>query len=146
VAQHDRELLARFLGELEELFLLVYEERKRFLPEHLHGDLQEAWEPVIANYGTARDALETSGERLDGALAERGLTGPQLTLKYNAFARSLKAFRRSARGARAPRRLLARALRWADIILDSLGFLPGVDAIKEAKEVIEAGNDEIRFR
>jgi len=40
--------------------------------------------------------------------------------------------------------LLGRLLTWADILLDSLGVVPGVDAIKEAKEVIQAGNDELR--
>jgi len=146
MAQRDRELLAQFLGELEEVFVLVFKGGGRFLPEYLIGDLQEAWEPILANYRTAQDALEASGERLDAQLAERGLTGPQLQLKYNAFHRARELFWRPASRGRPPRRLLARLLTWADIILESLGFLPGIDAIKEAKDVLQAGNEELRGR
>jgi hypothetical protein len=146
MAQRDRELLARFLGELEDVFMMVFEARSRFLPEYLIGDFEEAWEPILSNYRTAQDALESSGESLDSLLDERGLTGAQLRLKYNPFQRALRAFRARAFLGRPPRRLLGRLLGWADIILDSLGVLPGVDAIKEAKEVIEAGNDELRKR
>jgi hypothetical protein len=144
MAQRDRELLAQFLGELEEVFMLIFARRSRFLPEYLIGDLEEAWEPILANYRTAQQALESSGEGLDRLLDERGLTGPQLQLKYNAFRRALQAFRARAFLGNPPRRLLARLLAWADVVLDSLGVLPGVDAIKEAKEVFEAGNEELR--
>jgi hypothetical protein len=146
MAPRDRELLAQFLSEVEDVFMLVFEGRGRFLPEYLIGDLQEAWEPILSNFRTAQNALESSGESLDRLLDERGLTGPQLRLKYNPFQRALRTFRTRAFGPRVPRRLLGRLLGWADIILDSLGVVPGVDAIKEAKEVIEAGNDELRKR
>lgn len=42
------------------------------------------------------------------------------------------------------RTLAKRMLRWANITLGSLGAIPGADALKEIKETLEAGLDEIQ--
>ena len=78
----------------------------------------------------------------DGELVIRGLTGGQLRLKVTGFRRAVDRFR-SAATDRLKKGFFRRGLRWANIILGSLGgVFVAAELIKEFKESIEASVDD----
>jgi hypothetical protein len=79
-----------------------------------------------------------SGE-FEHELAGRGLRGPEFQAKVQGFQRFRALFWRD----RQPR-WLKKVLKWGDIILGSLAAaIPGGDAIKEFKETVEAGAEDM---
>ena len=88
--------------------------------------------------------LGPSGQTYDAPLQQAQLTGRGRRMKVRGFRRALNSVLHAVRADRP--RWIRRALKWANIILGSLGAVPGVgalaDPIKELKEAVEAQADE----
>jgi hypothetical protein len=86
--------------------------------------------------------LSPSGEEYDSELERRGLTGSGRVLKVRGFRNRLGRVLDHVPGSR----WIKGAFKWGNIILGSLGGVPGVgvvaDPIRELKESIEAQGDE----
>ncbi len=82
--------------------------------------------------------LGDSGETFDGPLRQVGLAGSGLRVKVSGFRRAL--------GRLPGIRWVKKAFQWGNIILGSLGAVPGVgiitEPIQELKESIEAQGEE----
>jgi hypothetical protein len=129
--------LEDFLQELRSLLLDVLSEGEGLLPAFLLPLLREAWPEVAVSFGGLQQAV-ASGD-FEEQLIARGLRGVQFQPKVEGFRRHLWLFRRH----REPR-WLKKVLRWADVILGSLvAIIPGGDAVKEFKEAVEAGAEDM---
>ena len=88
--------------------------------------------------------LGTSGQQYDVPLQQAQLTGRGRRMKVRGFRRALNGVLNAVHADRP--KWIRRALKWANIILGSLGAVPGVgalaDPIKELKESVEAQADE----
>jgi hypothetical protein len=136
----DRRALANFLSEVQVLLGDTVADPSTWFPTELHEPLQSAWEELKPSFDLAGRYLAEPPDAnlLEAELAHVGLTGGQLLLKRTGWERARDAFRE-----RFTRRALRRALGWANIILGSLaGIIPGGDAIKEYKEVVEQAVEE----
>jgi hypothetical protein len=99
--QNDRESLARFLIDSEQVLRLFVDYRSNLLPEYMHGAFVESWGAVrdaiqdaiaILRGSTAVDlrrplppSLRFDDEELERRLEFFGLTGIQLHLKLTSF-------------------------------------------------------------
>jgi hypothetical protein len=110
-------------------------------PEMLSLLLEAYSELVDSVFGLAQTLLGQAGEQYDADLGRVGLTGAGLRVKVSGFRRGLS---------RLPGfRWIKKTFEWGNIILGSLGAIPGVgiitEPIHELKEAIEAqGDDENR--
>jgi hypothetical protein len=88
------------------------------------------------------ELLGENGEIYDPRLRGVGLTGPGRTVKVRGFRRALERVVQGVAG----NRWVKKAFQWGNIILGSLGSIPGVgiaaDAVQELKDSIEAQGDE----
>lgn len=86
------------------------------------------------------ELLGPTGERYEGSLRQVGLTGSGIAVKVGGFRRALRM------GNLPGFRWVKKAFEWGNIVLGSLGAVPGVglvsDPIKELKESIEAQGDD----
>jgi hypothetical protein len=131
------ESLEEFLRELKKVLEDAALRGDGLVPVYLQTLLKEAWVEVGRHYIDVERAV-MSGE-YEHELAARGLRGPEFRVKSEGFRRHLWLFRRQ----RQPR-WLKKLLEWADIILGSLAsIIPGGDAVKEFKEAVEAGAEEM---
>jgi hypothetical protein len=142
-------ILVEFLvGVRDDLQLAVTDyrwfatEETSFLEEVVHS----AWRDLISQFERALSELAL-GETLPDQLRDHGLVGPQLTLKIGFWrrqrqrARELWALMKST-ARRIPSSIVHKLFDAAQIILESLSFVPGIDAIKEFKDTIESIADE----
>jgi len=138
VTQEARTQLTGFLDELKQLIDEI-PKHPDWTPYQLKEALEEARKSLDHDFERARQGLAQAGAAtLDRQLSDAGLTKPQLDLKLSGFGRAVRRFR-DAGG----KVLFRRALRWANVILGSLaGIVPGVEAIKEYKESIEAATED----
>lgn len=136
----DQQALQAFLGDLHAALEDFVRDSGRLLHPVLQDELMLAW-AQLEKRGDLKAAIDTLGvddPRLEADLQRVGLTGPELRLKLNPFARYLENWR----GDRAISSL-RRALRRADVVLGSLSKLLGpLDAFKEFKESTELAIDE----
>jgi hypothetical protein len=118
------EILA-FVGEL--LARLVKE-----LPADEQRSFARAWQEV--EFGLRRvieevDRIDSEQSMLWRVLHERGLTGPQLALKRERLDKARRTAEKTG--------IWGRVLKLINSILGSLSVIPGVDPVKEFKEMIE---------
>jgi hypothetical protein len=128
----DRDELRAFVYELWDLLRTIVEDG-RFIPEGWADDVKGAWASVQGRF--AQLILSLDGTNIPWtALDDHGLTGPELHLKRRGWRARIFAF-----GRRINRRWVRSALRWADMLLDSLAIVFPVPAgaIKEFKESLE---------
>jgi len=151
--EDDRAKLQEFVSSVYEDLNLVASKVDILVPEskELHELLGRAWEDVsprfqqIVEYLAGKRPLEQLAEQLE----ERGLVGIQLELKLwvyrlrrNEFTSEWGKFEEASKEEKKNKRgfiggIIQRLLRIIDRILDSLGFIPGTDAVKEVKGIIE---------
>jgi hypothetical protein len=104
--------------------------------------LRVAYFDLVENVLRIHDELlDDQGERYDFYLDNAGLTGSGRTVKVHGFRRALDRLR-NVPGLRWVRK----AFQWGNVILGSLGGVPGVgviaDPVRELKESIEAQGDD----
>jgi hypothetical protein len=129
--------LEDFLQELRTLLMETTYEWNGLVPGYLGPLLQRAWEEVAPSYEELEVAVR-SGE-YEHQLVRAGLRGAQFQVKAEGFLHHLTRFRLR----RSPR-WLRKTLKWADIILGSLAsVIPAGDAVKEFKEAIESGAEDM---
>jgi hypothetical protein len=129
--------LEDFLAELRRLLEEITYQGEGLLPAYLQPLLREAWPEIAVSFTDLEEAV-ASGEYEQG-LSSHGLRGAQFRLKVEGFRRYLFLFRR-----RREPRWLKKLLKWADVILGSLvAVIPGGDAVKEFKEAVEAGAEDM---
>ena len=111
-------------------------------PEMLPLLLETYYELVESVLRLSQTLLGDSGEGFDAQLAEVGLSGNGLQLKVRGFRRS---FVRALSGVPGFR-WIKKTFEWGNIILGSLGAVPGIglitEPIHELKIAIEAQGDE----
>lgn len=132
----ERDDLRDFLDQVQRLIERILDQGE-LIPADLRHYFVDAWPDVKDNLDLARRSIMgVAQDRLRAA----GLTGAQLALKLFGFRRwsrridwmNLLWSRRAVKG----------ALNWANIILGSLSFVPGVEPAKEFKDAIERAVDE----
>jgi len=151
----DKQSLAEFVKDLERLLYLVVEMARSMgllLDEENDKLLREAWKEVrprfdeIVRYIQGEALLPKSSGELEGQLNDCGLVGAQLKLKLRIyyqrrgeFDRAVETLRTSPQPGflRRSFKALGRVLRPANRILESMGFVPGVHAVKEMKGIVE---------
>jgi len=107
-------------------------------PEMLGLLLEAYYELVDSVFLLAQTLLGPAGEEYDAGLSRVGLTGSGLRVKVSGFRRGLS---------RLPGiRWIRKTFEWGNIVLGSLGAVPGVgiitEPIQELKEAIEAQGDD----
>ena len=127
--------LVAFLHDLQKVLGYAVEAWEQYAPTEDLDDVYGAWvelQPAFDEAHREIDNVEPDG------LQSVGLMGAQLRLKLNGFGRRLTRFwNDTGRGA------LRSVLRWADVPLGSLATaIPGVDPIKEFKEIVERGIED----
>lgn len=119
--------------------------------ESLYTLIKGAWAEVTPCFTEMIEYLEGKRhlEKMDDQLESKGLTGVQLELKLKVFKLRREEFHKAwndfidssenERKNKRPslKRILLKLLRIIDCIFDSLGFIPGADAAKEIKGVLE---------
>lgn len=139
MAPHDdRTELIHFIDELHSLLEAVVFKHEQLFPADLLKPIHEAWKDADEAFVGLRSAIKQVDEV---RLTKVGLTGSHLKLKLTGFYRAKAKHRKdTADGWRA---WLLRLLKWANIILGSLGkVLDQADVIKEMKEALENGLEE----
>jgi hypothetical protein len=150
-----RRLLREFLRQVEKLLKDLVENPRPAIPGRHHESMSAAWTEVQGNFNIAINALNPTDPgmiaTLEDELQSRGLTGPQLIFKLNVFRHALENLldHGTAKYGQEQRKkprwwarflgFFTRALKAADVILDSLKTVPGVEQIKEFKEAVESG-------
>lgn len=158
----DHAMLNQFAQRLGEVITFVIQHGETVFPPEVNSELQGA-RPIIAErlrgFTTQMKDLDEEGLQRFAAV---GLTGTELRLKLSGFnlwyARLHRTIEKRQEPApfaflrRAARSLLglmpgrdtilgmaSGALRWANIIMGSIpkGVIPGAEAVKEVKEVVE---------
>lgn len=159
MSKEDIGRLNGFISDTREDIDLVVSNLDILIPEQreLHGLVMRAWKDVrprfeeMSLYIVGEKKLEGLQKQLKG----KGLTGVQLKLKLsvyearrNEFQRGWDRLERASEDKkeewrvfmRRPifmRRIIKRLFSIIDVILDSLGFIPGAEAAKEVKGTIE---------
>ena len=159
MSEEDIARLTKFMSNIREDMDLLATNMDVIVPRQreLHDLVMQAWQEVLPRFEEASLYMVGEGrsEELQRQLRDHGLTGTQLILKlsvYEArraqFHRQWEQLKRKAREDRGRnrsvfarpsnymKRITARYLDIADRILDSLGFIPGTEAIKEVKGVM----------
>ena len=132
----DRNELQIFLNEIQDLLERLLD-RDELIPSDLRPYFVDAWPEVRDNLNLAkRSILGVAQDRLRAV----GLTGAQLALKLFGFRRWFR--RIDWMQILWSRRAIKAALNWANIILGSLSFVPGVEPAKEFKDALERAIDE----
>lgn len=128
----DRDELRAFVYELWDLLRTIVEDG-RFIPEGWADDVHDAWANIQERFAQLILSLDATNIPWT-ALEDHGLTGAELRLKRRGWRSRIFAF-----GRRINRRWVRSALRWADMILNSLAMVFPVPAgaIKEFKESLE---------
>ena len=117
----------------------------------MHDLVRRAWKDVSPRFADISLYMvdEKKLEGLQKQLKDKGLTGIQLTLKLsvyearrNEFQQEWGRFEKASEDEKKKREgfmggIIKRHFRIIDRILDSLGFIPGVEAGKEVKGIIE---------
>lgn len=136
----ERIELADLLAEFEPFLLSALNEHEDWFVEGLPELLREAWPDVQASFAMAIRYLKDPPDAalLDTQLAHVGLAKRMLRPKIAGVKQALASF------ADAPRKaVLGSVLGWMNIILGSLKTLvPGIEAVKEIKEVFERAIDD----
>jgi hypothetical protein len=125
-----------FVGQL--LDRLVKELPKR-IPDNERQSFEIAWREVELRLREAISQIEriqSEENALWRTLRERGLTGAQLQLKRERLDNARKHTEKKRKG------LWGRVLKLINSILGSLGVIPGIDQVKEFKEMIEDAQEE----
>jgi hypothetical protein len=143
----SRGLLREFLRQLKKLLQDLVDNPRPAIPGRHHESMTDAWHDVSVSFDTAINALQPA--TVTAELQPRGLTGPQLIFKISVFQHArdrLLDHGTAAYGQQKKRRwwalfrrLFTGTLKAGDVILDSLGLIPGIDAIKEFKGSVESG-------
>jgi hypothetical protein len=137
--EQERREIQAFLGQLHGLLrtaLHPLEDDPKWFPStELQDQLNEAYLDCGAAFGQVQGELNSG--KFDKKLADRGLHGPQCRLKITAWLRNVRAFYKTK--GKGP---LLRALRWANVMLGSLGIVPGADLIKEFTESVVLALEE----
>lgn len=151
--KEDRKKLEAFISNIEEDLTIVVSRGRDINPEleSIYSLIQRAWEDVKPHFTEIKEYISGKQhlEKMEDHLRNRGLTGVQLELKlrvynqrrqeflkeWNDFVNAPQEEKKRRRGILG--RILGKLLRIIDRILESLGFIPGTDAVKEIKGVLE---------
>lgn len=151
--QEDIKRLDNFIFDVQKDIDFVVSKIGIIIPEQkgLHDLVRQAWNDVSPRFGEVSQYIvgKKELEGLQEQLADRGLVGIQLALKLSVYEARRNRFRREwgkfeeasedekkKRGGFI-RGIIRRLLSIIDRILDSLGFIPGAEAGKEVKGIIE---------
>ena len=151
--EQDISELIEFISQIQEDISKIVSNFHELVPEpeELHEQVRNAWEeltPIFDQIMSELDNFRDQADR-DRELQLRGLTGAQLQLKLSLYRRRREEFRdeldefeRANKDKKKRRRgflggIIQKLFGIINKILDSLGFLPGPDAVKEVKGVIE---------
>jgi hypothetical protein len=129
--------LPGFIGEVEKLFDNVIESWNQLLfPETNRTLISQAWTELKPTLSSIRDALLNPIPTIADKLRNAGLAvGKQLDLKLKMLNDAWERFKK-----RGTVRLLKELLDWINKLLGSLAdVVPGGEALKEFKEVLEKG-------
>jgi hypothetical protein len=143
--EEERVQIQAFLGQLHGVLKSAVADNPHWFPADYvgtttsPGPLREAYVDCCEAFGKTQAELNTG--KHDEPLSERGLTGPQRRLKFTGWLRHLR--RIYAWQGERPPAALRRALNWANVMLGSLGIIPGVDLIKEFTESTALALDEL---
>jgi hypothetical protein len=150
----DEESLRRlreFLHDVQRLLRQIHDRPRRIIPGRHREAMDGAWESLQPKFEAAIAALSPgTTSNVVPTLRLRGLVGAELVFKLQVFGHARDRYldhggpkKGRSRGRRwwsRWRRLLTPTLKAADVILGSLGSVfPGVEAIREYKETVEAG-------
>jgi hypothetical protein len=135
-----REDLTQFLFDLERLLDDFAGRAPKLMDSTTAENFRAAWKALRRerNFARAVEALEDP--EVEDELAFYGLVGPPLKLKIEGFSRSLKRMAGKWTWKR-----VKPVLKWANVLLGSLGqvaTLGMIDPIREMKEAGEAGAEE----
>lgn len=159
MSKEDIGRLNKFISDIRKDIDLVVSNLDIIIPEQreLHGLVRRAWKDVHPRFEEM--SLYIVGEKklegLQRQLKDKGLTGIQLKLKLSVYEARRNDFhlgwdrlerasedkkeewRIFRRRFTFMRRIIKRLFSIIDLILDSLGFIPGAEAVKEVKGTIE---------
>ena len=151
--EQDIRHLNNFILGVQKDIDLVVSEIGIIIPEQeeMHDLVRRAWKDVSPRFGEVSEYIVGKKELkgLQEQLVDRGLTGIQLALKLSVYEARRNNFQKEwsrfveasqnekRKRGRFTRGIIRRLLRIIDRILDSLGFIPGVEAVKEIKGTIE---------
>jgi hypothetical protein len=131
VPAEDRERLQAFLRHLQWFVATGAERHIQELPDELGQDLLRLWSRQEERFDSAISYL--GDQQIERDLVERGLTGAELAIKLEVYEITVRIYEERPTPTR-----YADALKAGDIPLDSLAsVVPGLDAVKEAKELFE---------
>lgn len=153
--EEDREALSQFIYSVQQDLQLVTTNLTDISPEAewIVSEVEAAWEAVLPHFEEIDAYLR--GKRpfdgLDRLLENRGLTGAQLRLKLKLYGRrkedfygAFSDFQAASPDDKAEKRpkvggggLLGKLFKMINKVLESLGIVPGADAVKEFKGVLE---------
>lgn len=140
--QPDLIELVRFLHDSRNVFRTIIDARGVLFREEVRQPLYDAYTKDIEReielvMSELQDADQNNPD-LCQKLGDAGLSGVQLYLKIVGFRRYYERFVK-----RGTLKVLEKLLRWINKILGSLAAgLPGAEAIKEFKEIIEGELDD----
>jgi len=159
MSEEDIGRLNSFIFDLQRDINFVVSRIDIIVPEQreLHDLVAQAWKDVLPRFDEIwlYIADESNLEQLRNQLEDRGLTGIQLMFKLsvydarrNEFRRQWEEFEIASKDKKRRRRFFtwrSYFMRWTinrlfdigDVILDSLGFIPGIEAVKEIKGTID---------
>lgn len=153
MGQEDIRRLDKFIFDVQKDINFVVSKIGIIIPEQkeLHDLVTQAWKDVSPRF--AEISLYIVGEKklegLQEQLEDKGLTGIQLTLKLsvyearrNEFQQEWGRFEEASEDEKKEKKgfiggIIKRLFGIIDRILDSLGFIPGAEAGKEVKGIIE---------
>jgi hypothetical protein len=135
--EQERREFQAFLGQHHGLLGTVLDHPEWFPTEGEGIDsLRDAYLACCEQFGVAQGALN-SGEH-DEALQRGGLSGAARRLKIGRWFDHLRDFYGRLGREGNPKRPLRRALRWANVMLGSTTFVPGIGYIHETTQAVEA--------
>jgi len=152
ISENEVEQLVKFLWSVLDYLDHVVLHIARLAPqeERLHPLIAEAWRDVRPRFSEATAYLAEARVREDlrKELADRGLAGPQLSVKLELYDQRLSQFDevradlapsadRPRKAGDALRGIVRRLFGATDVLLDSLSFVPGVEPLKEFKGIVE---------
>ena len=134
----ERREFQAFLGQHHGLLSTVLDHRDWFPAAGDGGgegidSLRDAYLECCEQFGVAQGALNSGLH--DEALRRGGLSGAARRLKIGRWLDHLRRFYRGEGNQKGP---LMRALRWANVMLGSTTFVPGIGYIHETTQAVEA--------
>ncbi len=128
----DKKTIVEILRFVAELLERLVKQPSKGMPDRERKSFEDAWHEV--EFGLRKaideiDSIDSENNALWHTLRERGLTGAQLRLKQQRLDNARQQGKKTG--------LWGRTLKLINSILGNLSVIPGIDAVKEFKEMVE---------